>query len=216
MPAISARPQVNIDVLSWLLRPVPFVAGLPASLPPPPTPTPFAAKNDDDDDDDCGNKSNNNKVPAARDRETTDGVVVPGGGVSDTSRAEEVARTKTKQAGKGFPGCGAVGESPPVLGLAAVEERRAVPVPMPNFQGAGGSGAGEETKEGSKNRAGFHSYDETHQVIKVLGVETTTLPGQAYYFKWDNFIIVIDVHVPCLTQQAARAICLLFFFFRKL
>lgn len=44
-----------------------------------------------------------------------------------------------------------------------VGERRAVRVPVPNFPDAGGSGGGEG-KEGTRNRAGFHSYDETHQV----------------------------------------------------
>lgn len=122
-----------------------------------------------DNNDYDGNINSNNNAPAARDRKTADGVVVPSGGVSDDeNHAPEVARAKTRQAGEEFSGSDALRESPSVLGSASVGERRAVPVPVPNSHGAGGgSGEGAE-KEGPRNRAGFHSYDETHQVIKRL------------------------------------------------
>lgn len=140
---------------------MPFVVGLPAPLPPSPTPTPFATNDDDDD----GNNSNNkNNTPPTSDRETTDGAVGPNGGISEEIRAKDAARTNTKKAGKGFPGSDAVGESPSILGSAAVGERRAMPVPVPNSYGAGGGNEEAQENEGPKNRAGFHSYDETHQV----------------------------------------------------
>lgn len=111
--------QVNVDVLSWLLRPVPFVAGLPAPRTPNPTSTPPTSSTENDHVD-------SSDAHAASGREARDVAVL-----SDAD---------------------------------AVGERRAVPVPEPKIIRAGRGGA-DEGKDGTRNRAGFHSYDETHQVI---------------------------------------------------
>lgn len=152
---ISIGPQVNLDVLSWLLRPVPFVAGLPAPLP-------AMNSTDNDGDDDASNSSN---TPAPRIRDDVGGGIVPVGGASDANGADIVV-TKDAQSAEVAPRGDAFGdeEHSSVLGSTpAEEEGRAVPVPVPRFRRAGDDGGGEGT-EGSKNRAGFHSYDETHQV----------------------------------------------------
>ncbi|CAM9582266.1 unnamed protein product [Ectocarpus sp. 13 AM-2016] len=172
------RWQVNADVLSWLLRPVPFVAGLPVPAPPrPPTP-PVTSEYDSDRD-----TTIDTSRPVGKDRaddSSYDIDLVADSYVSDASGGKEVvARTKQQQAGRVAPGGDATGEdfsagsagsaeSSGSAGSAAAEERRAIPVPM--FQGveagdAGGGGGGER-KAASKTRKGFHSYDETHQARK--------------------------------------------------
>lgn len=156
----SHRKQVNLDVLSWLLRPVPFVTGLPAPVPPLATPTPFETTNGGED-----SISNSNSPLATRDREYIDSGVVPGGGDSDARGAEKSVRKKGTQSAEVAPRGGAYGNDPSVLDRNdPAKESRAVPVPVPHFQKAKDDGGGEGT-EGSKNRAGFHSYDETHQVM---------------------------------------------------
>lgn len=161
-PSIFTGPQVNLDVLSWLLRPVPFVVGLPAPLPPRTSSAPFETTNDGK-----GGISNTSQTPTVRDREDAAGSgVVPGGGAtsSGASGAEEVVPAKESQAAESAPRGDEFGKDPSALGSTPREGNRAVPVPVPRFQRAEDDG-GKEGTEGSQNRAGFHSYDETHQVI---------------------------------------------------
>lgn len=140
------------------------MAGLPAPLPPPATPTPSETTNDDED-----GVSDSSNTPAAGDREENGGGVVPGGGASDSSGAEERVRWTETQSATVAPRGDALGTDPDldVLGSTPTKETRAVPVPVPRFQRTAHDGGSEGT-EGSKNRTGFHSYDETHQVIESL------------------------------------------------
>ena len=125
------------------------------------TPTPLGTTTDDADGISNGNK------PGARDRAGGDSV--PGGGASDAEGAQEMVETRgTRSATKvAATRDDAFGRDPSWRGSTPADESRAVPVPVPRFQRPEDDGGGEGT-EGSKNRAGFHSYDETHQVIERL------------------------------------------------
>ncbi|CAN0253255.1 unnamed protein product, partial [Ectocarpus fasciculatus] len=161
------RWQVNADVLTCLLRPVPFVAGLPVPSPPRP-PTPPATSNYDTDQDTGG------PVGKGIEYDSSDAIDIADadGDVSDAGGGKEGdARTKQHEAVRVDRGDDATGESFSAgsAGPAAAEERRAMPVPI--FQGmgggdaGGGGGGGGDGKAGSKKRTGFHSYDDTHQIF---------------------------------------------------
>lgn len=229
--------KVNTDVLSWLLRPVPFVAGLPAPAPstsPATTNTPSNALNAEPDgpyppgavaSGAARNPPAVAAVAAAAVVEVAEeGADVGGGsaGLNMLCRAAEEGRyegnggdvrSRVSEVGEGGGG----GADPMVLmvlpeeegeegegagagrkkkdgdatvpvgeGAAAAaavvangsEERRAVPVvrgPAAECAkaiggrwaaggGGGGGDGGEREKSSSSGRAGFHSYDETHQV----------------------------------------------------
>ena len=149
---------------------MPFVAGLPAPLPLPATPTSLETSSDDEK-----GIRDHYDAPAARDRVCSG--AVPGGDASGESGAN------TRSAGAASR-CEAFSRNPSVKGSTPAEENRAVPVPVPRFWRAEDSGGSEGT-EGSKNRTGFHSYDETHQVMGdrvVCGSDS--LPGvRAHRFR---------------------------------
>lgn len=145
------------------------MAGLPAPVPPPATPT--ASENANNDEDGIGDSDG---TPAARDRVGSD--VVPGGDASDASGAEEIVQTAEIRSAEVASRGDVLGIDPSVKGSTPAEENRAVPVPVPRFQGAEDDGGSEGT-EGSKNRTGFHSYDETHQVTESLWCGNNSLTG---------------------------------------
>lgn len=125
-PRMGLTPQVNTDVLSWLLRPVPFVAGLPAAAPTPPASFSSTPLQDGGCDPACavarGDVQDIGPVTKPVE-ERRPAPFVHGGGATATL-AEDLS-----------------GQEP----------------------GRGGRGDGEQERP-SNNRAGFHSYDETHQV----------------------------------------------------
>lgn len=205
---LSAPPQqVNADVLSWLLRPVPFVAGLPVPAPPRPPIPPVTSEYDSDQDTTIDTSRH---VGKDREDDSSNGIdVVADGDVSDAGGGKEgLARTRQHQAGRVAPGGDATGEyfsagsagSSGSAGAAAAEERRAIPVPI--FQGVGGGdagggggGGGGEGKAGSKTRKGFHSYDETHQARKQARGR-----GQALKYPGD-FVLLQAVFVVSCCQS---------------
>lgn len=143
---------MNTDVLSWLLRPVPFVTGLPSSSPV----APACAPEEND-----RAATSNNDMPVGQEREDNnsegvDVVFVPTGDASGAGGEEKVVERI-----KGHP-TGEVHSS----SSTTVKERRATPVPT--YEGAreGEDGSnGSSGGKGSNKRAGFHAYDETHQVV---------------------------------------------------
>lgn len=178
------------------------MACLPAPLRPPATPTSFKTANDNDD-----GVSNSNTTPAARDRDA-----IPGGGAFDASGAEEIVRTKETQSGDDevLPRGDALGHDPSVAGSTPGEERRAVPVPVPRFQRAEDDG-GSEGKEGSKNRAGFHSYDETHQVIESLWRGSNRIAGCVHVHAVRDVIFSVRCVMRgwiCMPANVRRPLCL--------
>eukprot|EP00752_Nemacystus_decipiens_P004092 g3745.t1 len=180
------RWQVNLDVLSWLLRPVPFVAGLPAPLPPAATLTPLEATHGDTDGTSIGDK------PPARDR--VGGDVFPGDGASDAHGAEEIVQTQGSRPAKVAPRGDAVGKDPSVAGSAPAEETRAVPVPVPRFQRAE-DGGGSEGTQVPKNRAGFHSYDETHQIFTHILRDWTSEGDSVRAAVYNPLLEALDAYI---------------------
>lgn len=201
--------QVNTDVLSWLLRPVPFIAGLPApSLAATPTPTAPCGKTPtyrvDPDPQIVKSQAYERHLGDTKEGESTyrvvertrqtdeeygaelcrgdDGVAPPISGV-----ASEAFETGAAAQGEAIESAARLlvegAQGSPEFD-ASVKERRAAPIVQGpaaaiadaiggmaragdggerNGYGGVGSG-GKEKAEGSSNRTGFHSYDETHQV----------------------------------------------------
>ncbi|CAM9296477.1 unnamed protein product, partial [Hapterophycus canaliculatus] len=202
------RWQVNTDVLSWLLRPVPFVTGLPWPSPPAPF-APAGASKEDDHTTTTTTKSNNenNKnnhnynTPVGHERKDrkrggVDIVVVPTGDAFGEGGEEEVVeRMKYNPAGEARSAAS-----------AAVRETRAMPVPV--FEGAREGedvGSGGAATKASKKRAGFHAYDETHQVFTHILRDWTSEGDTVRAGVYDPLLRALDEYVGWQDDAAAPA-----------